>query len=192
LLDYAFFQSLTSQIESAAQDDEKARLTALRAEVLDVRDRIDEETRVLFEERAALLRDLMLSDDPETLARQRFTELDRAFLSVLASSLDEAEAESNTEAVESLRAIWNLVLRLMEETLPPEIRLLNQLMRAEDETEIEDLLQENRALITEELVRLIEEAESNAREEEAPEASTERLALVVRKAKEMLAGKGSA
>jgi 5'-deoxynucleotidase YfbR-like HD superfamily hydrolase len=186
LLDYPFFQALTSQIESASGKDEKARLTALRAEVLDVRDRIDEETRALYEERSALLRDLLLSEDTETLARQRFAELDRAFLGLLTSNLEEAQAEGNEEATRSLQAIWDLVFHLMEETLPPEIRFLNQLMNTEDETEIDSVLQENRTLVTEQLVRLIEKMESGMREEGAPEAAAERLALVLRKAKEMV------
>ncbi|MBE9506664.1 MAG: hypothetical protein IMY86_01320, partial [Chloroflexi bacterium] len=150
------------------------------------RDRIDEETRALYEERSALLRDLLLSEDPETLARQRFAELDRAFLGLLTSNLEEAQAEGNEEAARSLQAIWDLVFHLMEETLPPEIRFLNQLMSTEGETEIDSLLQENRTLVTEQLVRLIEKMESGMREEGAPEAAAERLALVLEKAKEMV------
>jgi hypothetical protein len=186
LLDYLFFQALTSRIESAPDEGERERLTALRTEVLAVRDRLDEETRALYEERSALLRDLLLSDDPEALARRRFPELDQAFSNVLAANLEDARAAGDKEATEALQAIWALVLRLMEETLPPEVRLFNLLMAAEEDAEVEELLQENRDLVTERMVKFMEEAEARIREEGALEAA-ERLALVLEKAKGMVA-----
>jgi hypothetical protein len=185
LLDYLFFQSLTSRIEAVPDEDERERLTALRAEVLAVRDRLEEETRALYEERAALLRDLLLSDDPETLARHRFSELDQAFLNVLTANLEETQAAGDAEAVRSLRVIRGLVLHLMEETLPLELQLFNQLIAAEDDMEVETLLQENRDLVTEQLVQFMEKAEAGMREEGALETA-ERLALVLEKARGMV------
>jgi len=185
LLDYAFFQSLTSRIESVSDKGEQERLVALRTEVLAVRDRLDEEARALYEERSALLRDLLLSDDPETLARQRFQELDQAFLNVLRANLEEARTAGNTEAIRALQAVWGLTLLLMEETLPPELRLFNRLVAAENDAEVEKLLQENRGLVTERLVQFMEEAEANMREEGTLE-SADRLALVLEKAKGMI------
>lgn len=186
LLDYSFFQSLTSHIEATSDEGEQKRLTALRKQVLDTRDRLDEETRSLYAERSALLRDLTLSSDPENLARRRFAELDQAFFNVLTSHLEEARAAGNEDAVKSLQAIWALVLRLAEETLPPEVRLFNLLMNVEEDTDVERLLQANRALVTERLVQLMERAESNIREQGPPEVAA-RLALVLEKAKGMLA-----
>ncbi len=191
LLDYSFFQSLTSRIDSASGKDEQERLSALRREILAIRDRLDEEARALYEERAALLRDLLLSDDPERLARQRFLELDQAFFNVLTANLEEAQAAGDAESVKALQAIWGLVLLLAEETLPPELQLLNRLMAVEEDAEIERLLQENRDLVTEQLVPLLEEAEAGIREEGTLEVA-ERLASVLEKAKAMVAEATSA
>jgi hypothetical protein len=180
MLDYLFFQSLTAQIEAASDAAERERLTALRTQVLEVRDRLDEQTRALYEERSALLRDLLLSDDPESVARTRFEELDQAFLNLLTANLEEARAADNEEAVRSLQALWGLILRLTEETLPPELQLLNRLLVAEDDVEIDRLLQENRDLVTERLVQVLEQAEANVREEGESETA-ERLAAVLKK-----------
>jgi len=185
LLDYPFFQSLTSRIESASDNNEQERLTALRAEVLAVRDRLDEETRALYGERSALLRDLLLSDDQEALARRRFQELDQVFSNVLTANLEKAQAAGDAETVEALQAIWGLILRLMEETLPPELQLFNRLVAAENDAEVEKLLQENRDLVTEHLVQFVEEAEANMRETGTLETA-ERLVLVLEKAKGMM------
>jgi hypothetical protein len=187
MLDYLFFQSLTAQIEAASDAAERERLTALRTQVLEVRDRLDEQTRALYEERSALLRDLLLSDDPESLARTRFEELDQAFLNLLTANLEEARAADNEEAVRSLQALWGLILRLTEETLPPELQFLNRLLVAEDDVEIDRLLQENRDLVTERLVQVLEQAEANVREEGESETA-ERLAAVLNKVREIGGG----
>jgi len=182
LIDYPFFQALTARIESAPDKAEQERLKELRKAVLDARDRLDEATQALYEARAALLRDLLRSENPERLARRRFPELDEAFFNVLAASLEEARAAGDEETVQALQSIWNLILRLSEEAIPPELRLFNRLMAAEDEAEVERLLQENRDLVAEDLVQFMEETEANLREEGALE-SAEHLAAVLEKVK---------
>jgi hypothetical protein len=187
LVDYPFFQALTARIDAASDAQEKKRLTELRKEVLAVRDRLDEQARAVIEERAELLRDLLISSDPENLARRRFAELDQAFFNLLASELEEAQEAGNEDAVKSLQAIWELVLRLSEETLPPVVRLLNRLMAVEDTADIDKLLQSNRSLVTKQFVDMLEQAQAGMQEdEEAPPEAAERLALVAAKAKALL------
>lgn len=182
LVDYLFFQALTSRIESASDSAERERLTALRTQVLAVRDRLDAETQALYEARATLLRDLLLSDDPETLARQRAQELDQAFFNVLSANLREARAAGDAEAFKSLQALSALLVRLMDESLPPEVRLLNRLMAAEDDATVDELLQENRDLLTEDLVQYLEDTEATMREQGTLETA-DRLASVLAKVK---------
>jgi hypothetical protein len=188
LLDYAFFQGLTSRIE-AADGEEKKRLTAIRKEVLDTRDRLDEEGRAVLDERAALLRDLMVSSNPENLARRRLAELDRTFLGVLTAQLEEAHQAGNEDAIKALQGIWDLVLRLTEETLPPHLRLLNRLLSAEDEEAIDKLLEANRSLLTDAFAQVLEQTVAGAQEDEdAPPETVERLKLVLPKVKAMVQG----
>lgn len=185
LMDYPFFQNLTSKIEAASQEDERQRLTALRREILDIRDRIDERTEAMYQARAEFLRELLTSDDPEGLARRRFREIDAAFLNVLTANLEQAQKDGNEEAVKSLQEIWDLVVGIMEETVPPELGLIHQLMNVEDEAEIDSLLEQSRALITDGLVQALEDTESERREEGDTETA-DRLALVVEKMKGMV------
>jgi hypothetical protein len=189
MLDYRFFRALTARIDSADDESERKRLTVLRAEVLEIRDILDARSRALYAERSALLRDLLLSDDPEALALRRSQELDQAFFSVLASQLEEAQSSGDQRAVEALQGIWSLLVRLAEESLPPEIQLLNRLMTAEDDATVEQLLQENRDLVTERLVQFMEQAEVSMREEDSLETA-ERLARVREKAQAMVGGSG--
>jgi hypothetical protein len=186
LLDYLFFQNLTTRIEAAVPNEEKERLTALRREILDTRDQLDSEAQALFESRAALLGDLLASDNPEQLARQRITEIDDAFLNVLGANLQEAHRAENEEALADLRGIWNIVIGLMEEAMPPELRLINRLMVAEGEEAIERLLEDNRNLVTQRMAQFVEKTEASAREEEDAETA-DQMALILRKMRRMLA-----
>jgi hypothetical protein len=184
MLDYLFFQTLTSKIDSTPDKQERKRLTALRAEILEIRDRIDQATRALYEERSALLRDLLLSDDAEALARRRFQELDQAFFNLLATNLEQARSAGDQEATQALQELWALILRLVEETLPPEMQLFNRLMVIKDDAQIEQLLRENRELVTEELVEFIQETEASMREDGSAE-DADHLAWVLGKVKGM-------
>lgn len=191
LLDYLFFQNLTSKIEAAADDAEEERLTDLRREVLDIRDRLDEEAQALYEARAALLRDLVTSENPRELARTRIDEIDEAFLNVLGSNLQQARKRGDETSLEALRQVWNVVTDLMVEAMPPELRLVNRLMAVEDEEEIEELLEQSENLVTERMVQFIQETEADAREEGDLETA-EQMALIAEKmgsilAQEMLA-----
>jgi len=157
LLDYTFFQALSALIEKTTDDDEKKRMTELRKEVLKIRDEIQAAVRAEQESRASLLRDLLLSSDPEALARQRFSELDEVFLSVLASSLRDARAAKSEDAIKALTRIEQVITRLIAESIPPEIRLFNHLMEIEEPTEVERLVRDNRKLVDRRMVAFLEQ-----------------------------------
>ncbi|MCP4536287.1 MAG: hypothetical protein GY832_04000 [Chloroflexi bacterium] len=185
MLDYLFFQSLTSHIDSAEDKGERERLTALRTEILEIRDKLDEDARALYEKRGALLRDLLLSEDPETLARQRFRELDQVFFNVLGANMEEAQSSGESEAAKALEAIWGLIMKLIEETLPPEMQLFNRLFVAENDEQIEQLLQDNRDLVTVRLVEFMRDTQAKMRQD-GEEENAERLGQVLEKVQEMV------
>lgn len=182
LVDYRFFQSLTARIEEAADQEEKERLASLRAEILEVRSKVEEATRALYAERSALLRALLQSENPEALARRRFSEIDQAFINLLTASLEEARSEGDLNTVRALQEVWNMILKLTEETLPPEIRLFNLVMNAENEDEVEKLLQENRDLLSAPLLQFMERAAAEMEEADDEEVAR-RAKFVLEKAR---------
>lgn len=184
LVDYLFFQKLTAKIE-AASDEEKDRLTALRKEILDVKERLDQEAEKLYRARAELLRDLLTSESPKELAQRRFMEIDEAFINILTNNIRMAEEEGNEQAAQDLRRIWNLIMELVGESLPPELVFFNQIMRAEDEEQIHQILQENKEFITPAMVEAVEDLEAEAREEGQTERA-DQIAKVLASMKEMV------
>ncbi len=184
MIDYVFFQKLTAKIE-AASNEEKERLTALRKEILDVKDQLDQEAEKLYQARAELLRDLLMSKDPKALAQQRFAEIDEAFINILANNLRMAEEKGDKETLQGLRRIWNMITEMVDKSLPPELRFFNQVMRAEDEEEIKRILQENSEFVTPPMVEAVKNLEAEAREEGQTERA-EQLAAVLASMREMV------
>jgi len=185
LVDYRFFQMLTSRVDSASDAGEREQLAALRAEILEVRQQIEQETRALYAERSKFLQDLLLSDDPEALARRRFAELDQTFFNLLTSNLEEARSRGDTKAVQALQRVSALASSLMEETLPPDLQLFNRLMEVESDQEIEELLETHRDLLTDQLVEFMRQTESETREQGSVEVA-EHLASILRKIAEIV------
>ncbi len=126
LVDYLFFQKLTAHIEAAETEAERRRLEALREEVLNVREKMREKAREVVAARLQLVRELLASEEPELLARRRLVEMDDLFLSVLASEIEAAQQAENEELARRLQNLWQLVMKLFQEQVPPELLLPEQ------------------------------------------------------------------
>jgi hypothetical protein len=159
MLDYQFFRSLTSKIEAyEGQGDvaEAQRLKDLRSRILEIRDKVDAETRAMLNEKANLLRELFNSEDPEEALREHMREIDDAFFAVLSANLEQAEAAKDTEAAMKLKRIAELALKLLQERAPRPIKFINQLLNAQYPRETMKLLEENLEQVDNELIRVMD------------------------------------
>jgi hypothetical protein len=164
LIDYPFFQLLTEKIEAADEED-KEDLIAMRREILEIKEQIDEEIQAVYEGKAEFLREVLQSHNPRELLRNNPQEVDDIFINVLLSNIKAAEEAGAQKNAARLQTVWNMIMEMVEESLPPELRLLNRLMAAENDAKIEELLQENQDIVTERLVHSLERAEAEARKE---------------------------
>jgi hypothetical protein len=157
LIDYFFFQKLTQRVDAAEEEAERNRLERIRQEVMDVREALREQAQQVVAEKEALLRDLLMSENPELLARRRLASMDELFFNLLANELEEAKKANEKQAAEKLEGIWNLAMGLVQEMVPPEIRLLETIMGAEDDASLRSVLEQNGKLVGPPLVGLLEE-----------------------------------
>lgn len=160
LIDYNFFQVLTARMEAAAQEGKKQearRLRALRTRVLNLIDKMDKEDRREVNRAVRLLRRLLRSDDALAAVREHFDEIDDVVMAVLSMNLQEAERRGLTEVVEQLQAIWRAIMVVIEESMPPEMRLINRLLEAKFPEETQALLEENRERVDYSLLKAMEE-----------------------------------
>ncbi|MGB9593336.1 MAG: CpXC domain-containing protein [Anaerolineae bacterium] len=163
LMDYTFFQEITAQMEAAkAQGDEaKAkRLSEMRARIVQVAEEMDAASKQVINQATALLSGALQADDPEAYLREHLNEMSEAFFVVLSANLNAAERDGHPEWVAKMEQIGDIAIRLIQEAAPPEVQLLNRLLAAPYPDGTLQILRENAAMVTTELVdamRLIAE-----------------------------------
>lgn len=156
LLDYAFFQNLTAQIEAAPDADTAASLKALRSKILDTTAKQDEEARAKMQQAADLLGAILRADDPQAIARQHLDEIDDVFFLVLSANIQRAESENRKDMVQVLQHVADMVLGMLQDQLPPEVRLVNQLLQASYPDGTRQLLQGQREIVNPEFIAALD------------------------------------
>ncbi|NBD36207.1 MAG: hypothetical protein GVY30_09445, partial [Chloroflexi bacterium] len=164
LMDYAFFQTFTQRIQEA-EGEEEARLKQLRRKILDQREALAEASRQVLNERAKLLESLVETEDPLKMAQSHLSELDDAFFYILQLNLAEAKRNKDQEAFEALQSVAEVVNKVMEGQMPPEMVLLRRLMVAESDEALNQILEQNRRLLSPQFFQFIEMLEQQSREE---------------------------
>ena len=189
LLDYPFFQALTGKIEAANKDGHKAeaeRLTALRKDILAMRDKIDAQAQAALESKVALLRDLLVTPekDLEKTLRDRLSEIDDLFFEVLGQNLQAARQQGETTTFTRLQQIGNLATRVFQETQPPEIRFVNALLQAPYPDKTRELLERNKAALAPEFISWMEGLVDELRGDGRPDAA-DRLTQIIEQARQV-------
>jgi len=155
LLDYTFFEKLTERIE-ASSGAERDRLSELREHLLEVTQKLDEAARAQVNEMANLLKELLEAPNPRTAVREHAGEIDDTFMAVLSLNMQEAERRGDKAMLERLQMLYGEIMAVIDESMPPEVRLINDLLRAPYPEGTRALLKERRELITPEVLSLME------------------------------------
>lgn len=154
-LDYGFFQALTGRIEAAeaSGDSERAKeLTTLRERVLDEIDAQDRLIRQAEDRASLLIMTLSEASDLRAEVNEHLDEIDDLFYLVLSRYLAAAQSKGDASRAAKLRAIMDATLEAVEERLPPDLRLINRLARAESEEQTNEILEAHRGLLSNEFL----------------------------------------
>ncbi|MBN1660511.1 MAG: hypothetical protein JXA93_19095 [Anaerolineae bacterium] len=179
-IDYTFFQQLSAKISGAREAGDVARadtLHALRNTILQITDEIDAEMRRATQEAAAVIEEILHSDDIEQAVRDNLPRIDDLFLSVLARNIDATRQTGREEDAERLQHIADILLQLIQESQPPEIRFINRLIEVEDPAERQAMLDDSPGLVNRELLEIMDMLGDDLNERGRPELA-ERLAAV--------------
>ncbi|MDY7039492.1 MAG: CpXC domain-containing protein [Chloroflexota bacterium] len=155
LVDYKFFQILTNRIE-AADEQEAERLKQLRTNILEITKRLDAQAQIELQEAASLLYEIWTSENREQAIRAHLDEIDDLFLTVLSANIQGAQEAGELAEAEDLTNLMRLIFDIVEESAPPQIRLINQLLRAEFPKGTEALLRENITQVNSELLEIMD------------------------------------
>ena len=187
-IDYSFFEAWTRRIdaaERAGDTAQAAQLTARRAQILEMVERMDKQAQELFEAGAQVLKAVMAADDPATALRAQRDTIDDAFLLVLDANLAAAQRAGADDAVARLTEIRRLALEIAQEALSPEDRFINELLQLEKPQDATKLLRQNVAMITPAFVKRLNEL-SDQFESDGRKPLGERLRQLGREAGAML------
>jgi len=139
-LDYSFFQQLSERID-AAEGEEKARLESVRARVLEVTQQIDQVQQARAAESAALLEQLAEAEDLDQALKEALPRIDELFLATLQANLAAAEKEKDSQTLERLTKIQDRLEAIVQQSLPPGLRLAQEVLNQDDEAAARDLLE---------------------------------------------------
>jgi hypothetical protein len=135
----------------------------LREKLLELQQSMEQRSREIVEVAQETLKAILQADDQEAAVRSRLGEMDDVFMYVLSANLNQAEQRGDQDYAAILQHIQDLVIQEMEKQAPPELRLVNQLIRAENVDEQRELLAENSRLVNPELLQIVKALESEAR-----------------------------
>jgi hypothetical protein len=159
LIDYQFFQLLTQRIESAATNNDSARADALKAKrstILDIAQRLDAELRARTQARAHLLTDILSSDTPKEVIRARMQEMDSVFVSVLDANIAQSQEQHQHDLEAKLHSVRNMIAEVLQESAPPQVRFINQLLQAEYPDGTRAILRDNQPQLNDELLSMFD------------------------------------
>lgn len=165
-LDYGFFQALTAKIDAAqaaGNADEAQALTDLRTRINEELDRQEDLLRAAEDQASLLIMEISDEEDIEAAVREHRGQVNEIFLSVL-TRLIAAAGDRQSKRAQKLRRILDASLAVLEESMPPETRLINRLARAEHPEETATILDESRDLLTERFLQRYDETVSSLEE----------------------------
>lgn len=137
--DNQFFQELTSVI-SGALGDQRIALETLRNRLIELTAMIDQQAQMAMQEAVQTLQALLSSTDPVEAIRDNLQLIDDTFMAVLAANIQEAEKQANIQASARLKGLYNQIINVLQESMAPELKFINDLLTAPSDQEAVQLI----------------------------------------------------
>ncbi len=176
VIDYQFFEVLTARIESLS-GEERVQMEQKRERLVEVQQNLRQAEEERLGAAAEILQKLLSAEDIENAVDEMLPYLDRTVLSVLMLNISNAEEKGATAAVARLRSLYDLIVSKMQGAMPPELLLLLKLAEADYPHETRALLRENKEIVNQEFLDMLQ---ANIEQMEAEEGEDEGRELAMR------------
>ena len=163
MLDYQFLLAIASRLDQTTDAETRAKLEELRNLVMEVQEQTRQSQQGMMAQAQELLQAVLEAPDTAEALRENADLLDEAFLGLLASNIERAERNKATAAASRLREVYDLALDVVQERMPPELRLVNQLVNAPDQAAVRKLLEDNRSALNKEFIASLRQLEEDFR-----------------------------
>jgi hypothetical protein len=187
-MDYSFFQNWTTRIEALEQAghvDEARRIYGRRSQVLDIIERVDKEAQAIFEVSSTLLREVLEATDTKAFLEEHHDKLNEAFMMVMSANIEAAQRTGKADLATKLEEITMQAVEIIQAKLPPEERLINELLMAETLPESSTILRQHSTLVTTDFVKKLN-ALADEQEKHGSKDTVTRLRQLAREASAML------
>lgn len=164
LLDYQFLMLLTQRIETTEAGETHKQLEELRELVLAVQEQQAAAQQSAVQQLQQVLQDVLQAPDLAAKLREYADIIDENFLGLLAANIQAAQRNKATAAARRLQQVYDQAVAMIQENMPAEVRLLNELLSAPDKNALSQVLRENRNKLTQEFVNAMKEIEDQMRE----------------------------
>ncbi len=159
LTDYQFLLGLADRLDNSTDPEERSALIAIRDRTVEIGEQRSQSQQMAAQQVQAVLQEVLQAPDTDAALKENADQINEMFLAVLASNIRQAEQNKATFAVQRLRTIYEKAVAILEEQMPPEMRLLNRLLSAPDEGTMRRLLQDNRSQLSQEFVEALKTLE---------------------------------
>ena len=176
-MDYLFFQLLSEKID-AAKGKQKEKLELLRTQLLDITQVIQAEIQNQQKLALELLNNIIKAPDVAKATEENLENINQFFLDILNQELEKSRKNGNLDRSVKL----NQVLQVIEKASapPPEAQLIEDMVNAESDTDINHLLEKNSEKITPEFVEMLSGLMNQYDKQDGGEAVAERLKEIYR------------
>lgn len=176
LLDYQTFELFSQRVDQA-EGEQKEQLSRARERMLEIAAEYERQSQAVVEQAVNTLRTLLSASDVEAAVEQNLDRIDQTFLAVLQANLEEARRSGQVEVSSKLKQIRDKVLQIVQQSTPPEVLLINELLGTETDEQARELLRERRDLLSPDFVAVLGEVAEQLREM-GREAEAERILLL--------------
>ncbi|MBI5929340.1 MAG: hypothetical protein HY862_08535 [Chloroflexi bacterium] len=142
-LDQTFFDKLNERIEGAGRVTKQQALESLRDRLNELAEAIDNQQRAMVQQAAMLLQQIINSPDLEQAVQEALPMIDDLFINVLEATLQDAAQRKEAQLALKLQQVYQIISQIMQQSAPPEVQFINELLQAENELEARLLLMEH-------------------------------------------------
>lgn len=165
-MNYEFFTRLTAEVEKQEKAGNSAvakQLAGLRDDLLAMQKEMQQASQQLLQEAQATLDAILSAEDMEAAITENLGRIDEAFMHVLEARLVHADQSGRKDQVDKLQRIQELIIRQAQGDVPPEVRLLTDLVSAETKEERQKLMDKQAGLLSTELLQVVDMLQDQAR-----------------------------
>ena len=143
-------------------DTAAASLVRLREQLLQMYQELQQQSRQILDRAEGTLQAILDAEDKQAEIEGRIEEIDDAFMYILSGRIQQAESRGQTIEAAALRHVHDTIVQMAEDQVPPELRFINELIEAESDEAMRQVLKENPQMVSPDMLQMLEMMKQSA------------------------------